>query len=91
MYVSDFAMSLIIYPVDFASINAEQPLQELTFEVSIKIFICHVQVIIYWNVTGMREKRNECRDFVGKTEWKRPPGRPSHRWEMIEKWILIKY
>jgi len=47
MYVSDFAMSLIIYPVDFASINAEQPLQELTFEVSIKIFICHVQVIIY--------------------------------------------
>jgi hypothetical protein len=47
MYVSDFAISLIIFPVDFVSINAEQPLQELTFEVNIKIFVCHVQVIIY--------------------------------------------
>ena len=47
MYVSDFAMSLIIYPAYFVSINAKQPLQEVTFEVSIKIFVCHVQVIIY--------------------------------------------
>lgn len=47
MYVSDFAMSLIIYPADFVSINVQQPLQEVTFEVSIKIFVCHVQVLIY--------------------------------------------
>jgi hypothetical protein len=91
MYVSDFAMSIIIYPEDFVSMNAEQLFPETPFKVSIKIFICHVQVIMYWNVTGMREKRNEYRDFVGKTEWKRPQGRPSHRWEMIENWVLIKY
>jgi len=45
MYVSDFAMSLIIYPADFVSINAQQPLQEVIFEVSIKIFVCYIQVI----------------------------------------------
>jgi hypothetical protein len=49
MYVSDFAMSNVIYPADFLSINAEQPLQELIFglKVSIKIFLCHVPVIMY--------------------------------------------
>ena len=60
MYVSDFAMSLITYPADFVSTNAQQPLQEVIFEVSIKIFVCYIQVI-YWNVTVMREKRNEYR------------------------------
>jgi hypothetical protein len=58
IYVSDFAMSHKIFPADFVSINVEQSFEELIFEVSIKIFLCHVQVIMYWNVTGMREKRN---------------------------------
>jgi hypothetical protein len=48
MYVSDFAMSNKIYPVDVLSINAKQPLQELIFglKVSIKIFLYHVPVIV---------------------------------------------
>jgi len=46
MYVSDFTMSLNNL-ADFESINAEQPLEELTLEVSIKICVCHVKVIIY--------------------------------------------
>ena len=45
MYVSDFAMSLITYPADFVSTNAQQPLQEVIFEVSIKIIVCYIQVI----------------------------------------------
>jgi len=43
MYVSDFAMSLITYPEDSVSTDVH----DLTFEVSTKIFVCHVQVIIY--------------------------------------------
>jgi hypothetical protein len=29
----------------------------------------------------MEEKRNVCRILVGKSEGKRPLGRPRHRWE----------
>jgi hypothetical protein len=68
MYVSDFAMSLMKYSEDSVSINAEQLFPDSTFNVSIKIFVCYVQVIIYCNVTGTREKRNEYRDFVGTTD-----------------------
>jgi hypothetical protein len=32
-------------------------------------------------VTGMGEKRGVYRVLVWKPEGKRPPGRPSHRWE----------
>jgi hypothetical protein len=47
MYVSDFAMSHEILPLDVVPINLEQELEELIVEVSIKIFLFHVQVIIY--------------------------------------------
>jgi len=43
MYVSDFAISLIIYSVEFMSISMAQLFEELA-EVSIKIFVCHVHV-----------------------------------------------
>jgi hypothetical protein len=48
MYVSDIEMSRV-YTGDFVSINAGQKWteQECTLQVSIKIFVCHVQVIIY--------------------------------------------
>jgi hypothetical protein len=33
------------------------------------------------HVARMRERRGACRDLVGKSERKRPPGRPRRRWE----------
>jgi hypothetical protein len=40
------------------------------------------------NVEGMRTKRNAYRVLVGKTEGKRPVGRPNGRWVVIQKLIL---
>jgi hypothetical protein len=33
-----------------------------------------------WHVARMGEKRNACRILVGKTEGRRPVGRPRRRW-----------
>ena len=34
-----------------------------------------------WHVTGMGERNGVYRILVGKSEVKRPLGRPKHRWE----------
>jgi hypothetical protein len=41
-----------------------------------------------WYLARMGEKRNVCRDLVGKPEVKRSVGRHRHRWRIILKWIL---
>jgi hypothetical protein len=43
------------------------------------------------HVAHMGEMRSAYKILVGKTEWKRPLGRLSHRWEDNIKWILVKY
>jgi hypothetical protein len=40
------------------------------------------------HVTYMGGKGSACKILVGKTERKRPLGRPRHRWVTILKWIL---
>lgn len=69
MYVSDFKLFGKIRKRDFVSMNVDRSLEEMLFgpDVSITIFLCHVPVI-YCNVTGMREKRNEYRFSVGNPE-----------------------
>ena len=38
---------MLLNPAGSLSTIVEEPSQELTLEVSIKIFVCHVQVIMY--------------------------------------------
>ena len=40
------------------------------------------------HVARMGERRSVYRVLVGKPEWKRPLGRPSHRWEVNNKMDL---
>jgi hypothetical protein len=39
----------------------------------------------------MVEKSNACRFLVGKSEEKRPLGKPGRRWENNTKWIFKKW
>jgi hypothetical protein len=39
----------------------------------------------------MEKLRNAYKILVGKSEWKRPFGRPRRRREVILEWILGKY
>jgi hypothetical protein len=39
----------------------------------------------------MGERRGSCRVVVGKTEGKRPLGRPTLRWGIIFRWVLGKW
>ena len=43
------------------------------------------------NAARVRETRKLCRVEVGKSEGKRPLGKPKSRWEDNIKFILIKY
>jgi len=39
----------------------------------------------------MGERRGVYRVMLGKAEGKRPFGRPTHRWEVILRWIFRKW
>jgi hypothetical protein len=39
----------------------------------------------------MGESRYVYRVLVGKSEGKKPPGRPRRRWEVILRWIFRKW
>jgi hypothetical protein len=39
----------------------------------------------------MGEKRGAYRILVGRSEGRRPLGRPRHRWRIILKWIFKKW
>jgi hypothetical protein len=50
---------------------------------SLILFICKSFMQMRWegHVACMGEERNVCKVLVGKSEGKRPLGRPRHRWE----------